>query len=555
MTKRIFRYILACALIIFFTTTISLFMFSYRVRIDEYKEHLIVESEYIVEGIEREGEIYLKKLPSNDDFVLVIDEKKIYSNKQNYEVYLKHLDYRKYDYISDKLLDGTEKNTIIVSSLWTKIIFHSKLLDNGKTLCLITGFDSIYATCVKFIAPIIISIMFLVFLSAFVSMRIAKKITNPINTINLENPSKSDIYEELSPFISRITGQNKQISSYIKDIKQQQQAFKTITSNMEEGLFLLNNKGEILSYNGGALDCMGITTPPTNKNILVLNRSESFRKCVEGALSGKHYEKVVEMNDRVYHVFANAVWEEDVVAGVVLMLIDVTEREQREALRREFSANVSHELKTPLTSISGFAEIMKNGMVKEEDMQNFAGKIYDESQRLINLVQDIIKISKLDEEGIIEELDKELIDVDKIIKETIERLQPIAKKEDITIKYHSQQCEIMGINQMIQEMVYNLCDNAIRYNKKGGQIKINLKNKTSEMLLTVEDTGIGIKKKNQSRIFERFYRASESRSKIIDGTGLGLAIVKHSVLFHRGSINVESHYGKGTKIRVHIPKK
>lgn len=554
MTKRIFHYILSCSILVFILTTLFISTASYKLYLDEHINHLAKEADYISIGVGREGVSYLSKLPnSNDDLVLIFNEDKgeISSSRKNYSEYEKYFDLEN---PSEYLLRGGHKNITTFHTFSEEIILYSKLLDNGMILCIITSFDSIISIMFSYMLPIVIILGILSALSGAISMRIARKITNPLNTIDLENPNKGEIYEELSPLILRITAQNEQINNHIKDLEQQQQAFKTITSNMEEGLFLLNNRGEILSYNGGALDCMGITTKPKHQNILVFNRSEGFRRCIEGAMAGKHYEKVIDFDNRVFHIFANPVWEDEVVAGVVLMLIDVTEREQIESMRREFSANVSHELKTPLTSISGFAEIMKNGMVRDEDIQNFAGKIYDESQRLINLVKDIIKISKLDEESSDGEIEKVLVDIDEIINDTIERLEPIAKKDDIKIRYRSKPCEIMCNEQMMQEIIYNLCDNAIRYNKKGGQIKIIINNNTNEMILSVEDTGIGIKRKNQSRIFERFYRVSQSRSKIIDGTGLGLSIVKHGVLFHRGSINVESDYGKGTKICVHIPK-
>lgn len=556
MTKRIFRYILACTMLIFFTTISMTGMISYGVIIDEKKENVSEEIEYISIGVEREGTIYLNKLPKNEDFVLIFDVEldRVYSNRRYYTEYLELLETD--EHYMEYLLDGEYKNTKRITTSKEEVIFYAKVLENGTILCVISAVDSMFAIISKFATLIILAVVTIVISSAVVSMKIAKKITNPINAINLENPNKASIYEELSPFIMRITEQNEQIRSHIKDLSQQQQAFKTITSNMIEGLFLLDDKGEILSCNGGALHIMGISEQPTNQNILVLNRTKDFMMCVEGAIAGKRYEKVVEFDDKIFNVFANPVWEDDTVKGVVLMLVDVTEREQREAIRRQFSANVSHELKTPLTSISGFAEIMKNGMVKPEDIEKFSGKIYDESQRLIRLVHDIIKISRLDEQASNNnEYEKVDINMDLLVKEIIARLEPIAKKDGIDIKYQGYDCIINGNPQIIQEVVYNLCDNAIRYNKKDGHIKIYLKNQCKDVLLTVEDTGIGINKKHQSRIFERFYRISQSRSKVIDGTGLGLSIVKHGVLLHHGSINVESDFGKGTRIRVRLPQK
>ncbi|MDO4530485.1 MAG: ATP-binding protein, partial [Bacillota bacterium] len=306
-------------------------------------------------------------------------------------------------------------------------------------------------------------------------------------------------------------------------------------------------------YNEGVKRLLGVTVVKEGENVFRLNRSESFRRGVEKALKGEHREERMELNGRICELFANPVFRDGESAGVILVLFDATEKEGRERLRREFTANVSHELKTPLTSISGFAEIMKSGMVRQEDMGTFAGKIYDEAQRLIALIQDIIKLSKLDEKDSM--LEKEWVELEQIILETRERLLPAAEKKEVRLLTETEQVCIWGVKPVLRELVYNLCDNAIRYNLPKGEVRMVLKKDGGKAILSVADTGIGIPREEQERIFERFYRVDVSRSAENGGTGLGLSIVKHGAALHEGKITLKSALGEGTTMTIVFPLK
>lgn len=568
MTKRIFRSLFGMSVVILLFTTLIISATTYEFFLSEQGKRLKEEGAYIVAGVENYGVEYLHTIKNSKDYISLY--------------YINYIDYNNYgttlnndvvfssnnnkvidDYLNnivseqgiEGILDGKRENIIYLEKFKNETIIYAKLLnDDNKIVILGATFFSSYSLILDMAFPIIFLFSFVIMLSCIVSFLTAKNITNPINEIDLENPQNFEVYEELSPLIQKINRQNKQICDQFRDLKQQQQAFNTITSNMQEGLFVLNNKGDILSYNGGALEYMGIEPPKQQENIFVLNRGEVFRRTVNKVLDGKHHEEVMKYKEKVFNIFANPVWEDEEVVGVVLMLIDVTEKQKREDMRREFSANVSHELKTPLTSISGFAELMKSGMVKPEDTEKFAGKIYDETQRLISLVQDILNLSKLDDDSEEVKFYIEEEDINNIIKDVVDRLEVVAEKAKVSLKYTGATNIIKCNGRLIEEIIYNICDNAIKYNKANGSVRVTLKNRENEVVIIVKDTGIGINNNNQARIFERFYRVSQSRSKAVEGTGLGLSIVKHGVLFHNGRIDVESKKGKGTTISVYLPK-
>ena len=410
---------------------------------------------------------------------------------------------------------------------------------------------SVVAVFLTMAFPLVLILAMMMAVSVFLAFRTAKNITSPINEIDLEHPEQAEVYEELTPLLRRIAVQNREIHRQMAELKRRKEEFDTITSNMQEGLLVMDGEGDILSYNAAAKTLLGVDAVTEGENIFSLNRSAAVRRSVEGALAGAHREERLEANGRICQIFANPVFREEEVAGMILVLLDATEKEEREQLRREFTANVSHELKTPLTSISGFAEIMKNGMVPPADMGKFAEKIYNEAQRLIALVQDIIKLSKLDEKDT--SLCEEEVELDALVQEACERLQPAAERKRVTLSAETEPILFRGVKQVLSEMIYNLCDNAIRYNKEGGAVFVTLKQKADRISLTVRDTGIGIAKEEQGRIFERFYRVDASRSAENGGTGLGLSIVKHGAALHNGKIFIESEIGNGTSIEISLP--
>ena len=356
---------------------------------------------------------------------------------------------------------------------------------------------------------------------------------------------------ELTPLLSRIKQQNQTIAQQMAQLRQKQNEFTAITENMSEGFLLLDRQGRILSHNSGALRLLHAAAPEERASYLTLNRTERFRQAVDAALTGRRDEQLVDLGGRCCQLLANPVIQDGQVAGAVLVILDVTEREQREELRREFTANVSHELKTPLTSISGIAEIIKGGLVKPQDIPGFADDIYGEAQRMIRLVEDILRLSQLDEGG--SSLQTEEVDLYHLAQEVAGRLTPAAVKGQVTLEVTGGPVRISGVRQLLDEMISNLCDNAIKYNRPGGRVTISVSRSDRGAELSVSDTGIGIPPEDQSRVFERFYRVDKSHSKAIGGTGLGLSIVKHGAAFHGADLSLESQPDRGTTIRLTFP--
>ena len=377
--------------------------------------------------------------------------------------------------------------------------------------------------------------------------------------------------------VRRLQKQKETIRQQMKILKERQEEFTAITENMREGFLVVDSKGDVMSYNKSAFKLLGIQTNPnssgiqkwsdltdknqgepsdktpantatSNINIISLNRSENFRQAVDGALQGERTERMLDVGNRHYQIIANPVAESENRSGAVVVILDMTEQQSREELRREFTANVSHELKTPLTSISGYAEIMMNGLVQPSDMSRFSGKIYQEAQRLITLVGDIIRLSQLDEEKIQQE--KSPVDLHLLASDVVKRLQDVAKKNQITLMLTGKPTVVNGNPQILDEMIYNLCDNAIKYNKPFGEVEVNVATIKDHPVLTVEDDGIGIPVDDQERIFERFYRVDKSHSRQIGGTGLGLSIVKHGAIYHKAKVELKSALGEGTTVRI-----
>ena len=381
--------------------------------------------------------------------------------------------------------------------------------------------------------------------------RISKKIVQPVNELDLEHPEENQAYEEVAPLLSKIHRQNRQIKEQLDTARQQQAEFSIITENMQEGLLVIDRYTMILSGNSSVWKLFQ-TKEKTGESIYSLDRSEEFRKVVETVLEGRHGDSILKFQGGHVRLIANPVYREGETVGAVLLLVDVTEQVERETLRREFSANVSHELKTPLTSISGFAEIIQDGFVKPEDIKVFAGRIYKEAQRLIQLVEDVIKISQLDEGEVPYQWQKE--DLYNISKSVLDNLREVANRRNIQLYIEGERTILRTVRPIFEEALYNLCENAIKYNKENGNVSIVLTENKNEVRITVKDTGIGIPAEDQSRVFERFYRVDKSHSKEIGGTGLGLSIVKHGVTFLGGSLELISEEGEGTEISMVFPK-
>lgn len=453
--------------------------------------------------------------------------------------------------IRQALQTGAGLSTRLSDTLAEQTYYYAARLDDGSVIRVASTMRSGLASMVNTIPWMILMAAAIFGVTMGIAEFQTKRIVEPINRLNPDDPQAEKVYDELSPLVRRLEKQKATIKQQIETLREKQEEFTAITENMREGFIVVDSKADVISYNGSAARILGVDmerTDNTNINVFSFNRSSSFRKVVDAALGGERGEQSLELNGRHYQIIANPVVESWDKRGAVVVILDVTEQQSREELRREFTANVSHELKTPLTSISGYAEIMKNGLVQPQDMGRFSEKIYTEAQRLITLVGDIIKLSRLDEENV--EIEKSSVDLHLVAGNVADRLKDMAKSSQVSIAVKGGPVVVHGTQQILDEMIYNLCDNAIKYNKPNGYVIITTEMENGHPALTVEDNGIGIPHEDQERIFERFYRVDKSHSNQIGGTGLGLSIVKHGAIYHKAKVELSSTLGKGTKVRI-----
>lgn len=545
MTKKVFKsiFIVSLAIILCCATLFTGVLYKYFA--DEHNAEIRNEASYIAEGYKNGGTQYLSSvIDSNPNTRITLMNKNgdvLFDSEVDISEMENHLDREE---VKEALKNGQGESSRYSSTLSEKTYYYALTLDDSNILRVSNVRFSAVTISVNMLQPVLLVAVIASALSLILASLVSKRIVKPINDIDLDSPDESGVDEELSPLIKKIRSQNTKISDQMEELKRSQQEFRMITENMSEGLIIVDDKTDILSYNGSAADIFEISQSNENQSAFLLNRSEEFRTAVTTALSGHHSEKNLYLNNRIYNVFSNPVKFDGSVKGAVIVILDITEKEEREALRREFTANVSHELKTPLTSISGFAEIIMNGIAKPQDIPHFAANIHKEAARLITLVGDIIKISQLDE-GVVEKK-REDVDLLELSDKIAQSLLPVAQKRGINIKVNGTHETVFGVYDILEEMIYNLCDNAIKYNRDNGSIEITVKNKT----ISVKDNGIGIAKADRERVFERFYRVDKSHSKEIGGTGLGLSIVKHGAIFHNAKIVLESIEGEGTEIRI-----
>jgi len=446
--------------------------------------------------------------------------------------------------VKDKIAkNGSAKVT--QSSVKRNTHTHFVLLDDGNILAISGSFENVY---LKILTPtLLLTALGLMFAHAL-SEKTAKRIASPINEIDLDNPLKATdgVYKDIAPLLNKINDQSRRMDEQLYQMRIRQQEFSTITENMREGFVIIDRNENILSYNSSALHLFGVEDTDKKEAIQKLKSSESFKEAAKTALNADHNESYISYNDRRYLLISNPVTNNSEVIGAIIIILDVTEKEERDNLRREFTANVSHELKTPLTSISGFAEILKNGLVRNEDVVRFAENIYDEAQRMITLIRDIMKLSQLDEDAF--PIEKEPVDIYEVSLSVLERMKPSAEKNNVTLEIQGTHATVIGGVQILDEMIFNLVDNAIKYNKPGGKVILSVTKGKGFVRLSVEDTGIGIPQSDRERVFERFYRVDKSHSKDIGGTGLGLSIVKHGAIYHNAKVELKSELGKGTTV-------
>jgi two-component system phosphate regulon sensor histidine kinase PhoR len=526
------------------------------------KSSVVAESGYIRAAVEASGAGFLQSLvkPNNAALptritLIAADGRALFDSDTDAETLENHLSRAE---VQSALETGAGEARRFSQTMAKQTYYYAVKLRDGTVLRAARTTNSILVSLAR-IMFITLGIALAVFLAALkIGSRITGTLVRSIIELDLDSPENNVTYDELTPLLSRMKKQNDVIAAQIAEQRKKQLEFTAITDNMREGLIVLDSEGKILSCNKSALDLLDIHQENIeNKNVLVIRREETFRRAVEAALSGTAAETLLSMTTGRLQVFANPVTDSNAVPGAVVVILDVTEREDREKLRREFSANVSHELKTPLMAISGCAEIMAGGLVKPEDMHPFAQKIYDETQRLIALINDILLLSRLDEgekgASAGAGLAKEEIDLIPFTQNIINRIAPAAADRFLYLALEGEDAKIFGAPHILDEMIFNLLDNAVKYNKQGGSIVADIKKTKTEVLLCIADTGIGISPAEQKRIFERFYRVDKSRNKDVGGTGLGLSIVKHGALIHNAKVEVESSLNSGSRFTLRFP--
>ena len=509
------------------------------------------EAVYISQGVESAGTDYLGQLDVENSRITYVDESGnvIYDSEADVDEMENHGHRRE---IREAELNGEGEDVRMSSTLSEKTVYYALRLANGNVLRVSSTQDSALSLLGQLIPSLIAVLFLMLILSGMFASRLSRKVVEPLNGLDLEHPEENNAYEEVQPLLSRIHRQNRQIRLQLEAARRQQKEFAIITENMQEGLLVIDRYTMILSCNSSVGRLLKVEMTRTGDSVYSINRSEKFRQVVEQVLEGKHEDRILRLDGSDIQVIANPVTRENNTEGAVILLVDVTETVEREQLRREFSANVSHELKTPLTSISGFAEIMQDGFVKEEDVKAFAGRIYREAQRLIRLVGDVIRISRLDEGGIPYQWEK--LDLYSLTHDIFSTLHDAAGKQEVHLYMSGGSLVLDTIPTIMEEILYNVCDNAIKYNRRGGEVSVKLEDRQELVRVRVQDTGIGIPKEDQERIFERFYRVDKSHSKEIGGTGLGLSIVKHGVSTLGGHLWLVSEPGQGTEITMEFPK-
>ena len=551
MTKKIFKSIMFVCALVLAVGLAAVMGILYRNFDGQMRKELSKEAAYLTYGVEQQGVDYLKNIKDKSARITYIDQDGtvLFDNEADVSEMKNHSDRTEFQK-AEKY--GAGESSRYSDTLSEKTIYYALRLKDGTVLRVSGTQDSVLALVENLIFPLCGLLCLMLILSGIMASAISKRIVKPINELDLESPEENRIYEELSPLLSKIHRQNREIQNQLELAKQQQEEFALITENMQEGLIVIDKYTMILSANSSAWNLFHMDRGCQGESVYCLDREEEFRHAIEQVLSGEHTELVLKLNGSDIQLIANPVIRDKKTEGAVVLLVNVTEKLERESLRREFSANVSHELKTPLTSISGFAEIMQGGLVKNEDIPKFAGRIYKESQRLLQLVEDVIQISQLDEEKT--SYVWEPVDVYQVCKNAFESLKEKAKRLNVHLYICGERMKMEAVRTLLEEAIYNVCDNAIKYNRNDGSVSVFLTQIAQEIQIVVKDTGVGIPKEDQDRVFERFYRVDKSHSKEIGGTGLGLSIVKHAVGALKGSVILRSEEGNGTEICMKFPK-
>ena len=550
MTKRIFKSILLAAFVVLLASAGLTLGVLYNHFGNQLEKELRTEAEYLAIAVEKEGMKAFDSLPAEAQRITYVDTDGtvLFDNAAEADQMENH---KEREEIEEAMEKGRGSAVRTSDTLSRKTLYFALRLEDGTVLRVSSEQYNVPGLIGGMVQPMLLILLLMLIISGFLASRLAKHIVNPLNSLDLDHPQENQTYDEIAPLLTKISRQQNSLQREIADAKRQQEEFSIITENMEEGFLVIDSHTEVLSYNSSALRLLGAEEKQARQSVLALNRSEAFQDTVERVLSGQHVISNQEFQGISCQVAANPVFQDGRVTGAVILILDVTEKMNGEKMRREFTANVSHELKTPLTSISGFAEIISDGFVRPEDTKKFAGRIFNEAQRLITLVNDVIKISQLDEGKL--PYERESVDLYETVREILKRMEESANAEGIHLYLYGPHVKADTVRTILEEVLYNLCDNGIKYNKKGGSLTVTLSMEGDCPRIMVEDTGIGISEEDQKRIFERFYRVDKSHSKAIGGTGLGLSIVKHGSMFLGGDMKVESTLGEGSRFILTLP--
>ena len=551
MTKRIFRAICLVAVTAFLAAILVTVTVLYHNFSSNQKSQMKNQLQLAAQGVNLQGKDYFDGLAFDHCRITWIDAggKVLYDSLTDPTGMSNHLEREE---VNEALNLGYGESIRYSDTLLNRSFYTATRLDDGTVLRISVSQDRILVLIWEMLRPTVLILFVAALLSFVLASRLAKRIVEPLNALNLDEPLSNTEYDEITPLLGRIDSQQKKLRSQADELEKRQQEFHVITKNLSEGLILLNDKGVILSINPAAQKWVANDTDCVGQDIRIVHPNTQLDKLLNKAFAGKRREAFIELGEGYYQFDVSPIFSDGAVTGAMILMFDVTEKGQVEQLRREFTANVSHELKTPLHSISGYAELLTHGMVRQQDIPMFSGKIYSEAQRMIQLIEDIMKLSHLDESE--DELQREPLELYQLTADTLQSFYDQAKKHNINLQLKGSPAMIRGIPRLISVIISNLCDNAIKYNHDGGNVTVLVYLEGKYAVLSVKDDGIGISPEYQERIFERFYRVDKSHSKEVGGTGLGLSIVKHAARLHHAKLDVESAIGQGTKITIRFPR-
>ena len=546
MTKRIFRSICLVALVVLVASLFLIIGLTYRYYSQLQQNQLRTEMALVSQAVEVGGLPYLQNLTGNECRITWIssDGDVLFDSSKGSEPMENHLQREE---IRQALESGYGESTRFSNTLLEQSIYVAQRLEDGTVLRLSFRQQTVVNLIFTLAKPMTGVVLVALMLAMWLARRLARMVVQPLNELNLDDPNHNT-YKELAPILERMDAQRVQLQGHTRELKRKQREFDTVAAQMAEGMVLMNEHFHVLTMNPAAARIMNMVRPMVGINFLDLKESDPLKDALEQAREGIRGSAVVHLKSGIYQATASPVRSGGQVTGVVLLMVDVTDKQRLEQQRREFTANVSHELKTPLHAISGYAELLKSGLVAQQDVGGFSDRIYLESQRMIRLVEDILKLSRLDEGS--GHYTPEPVDLNAIAKAALPELESIARQRDINLTYQGESSVVSGVPHLLSAIVTNLTTNAIKYNRTGGKVELSVTNTPEGAVLTVDDTGIGIPVAHQERIFERFYRVDKSHSKAMGGTGLGLSIVKHAVAYHNAEISLESTPGKGTTITI-----